>query len=187
MGLGEAPRPVRPGEQLRAGWLNDLRAFILRSQVARVDGGLLMKQTDAGIVIALSGNPDVVKWARITSDHPPDPAPVTLAYDVKLQGDERTLTGLVPANRPARAGDGRKIIPVPKGSLCAVLYPLGKKSVADKYLIVFGEVTATVTCGDSGDGTAAAPATTPHDRLAALVVHLMQRVDVLEAALARTS
>lgn len=149
MGLGNVPRPVRSGEKLAAAWLNALRALVLRHRVTKVGAGLLMSQTDAGIMLALSVAPDQVRWGRITSDHPQVAAdPATIRYGVRLLGEGRDLDDLTPLNRPVRAGDGRKIIPAPRSSLCAVIFPRSKSLPGGeaKELIVFNEVTATKVC-----------------------------------------
>lgn len=152
-----APRPVRSGEPITAGIFNALRALVLRHRVTKVGSGLLMSQSDAGIMLALSVAPEQVRWARVRSDHSQDPAGMVAAttlYDVRLLGEGRDLLELKPLNRPVRENDGRRIIPAPKGSLCAVIFPRSKDLAGGepKELIVFNEVTATRRCTTPGDG-----------------------------------
>lgn len=187
MGLGEVPRNVRAGEDLPARWLNALRGLVLRSRIVKVDNGLLMQQSEAGTSLSLSLPPQQLLPGVIVSDHPQvETAHATLTYDVRVNADDRDLTGLTPINRMVRASHVRKVIPAPKGSPCLVLFPVAEDEfeTRPRHLIVFDEVVAERSCTGQGDGSPdAPPVPLPFDAAAALaaeVAHLRQRLDVLE-------
>lgn len=156
--MADLPPPVKPGDQLKAAWLNMLLAAVARTTRVIGGPGVIVKQTSNGITVSLAnppGSPEIFR-ARITARQlgtpPPAPAPAgtviasTTLYTAEAKFFGFTLGPVVPTlGRPVR-NDEFVIWPAAVGDECAIVRQTQPDGSVVAVLHVFTECIAGRHC-----------------------------------------